>query len=156
ITGNYSGDSTYATSSGTLTLTVTARSLKPTASNVTVPAGTPACSAVTITPQTVAKGTAACTVSRTRVLTNRCFSLPRVTVSGNAPVAVTLTVYTIASACSTSAAARAADRTHGILGSIASNNDGPSLSCFPVCQAAVALVGLLFVGLLSRRSLRLG
>jgi len=156
ITGNYSGDSTYATSSGTLTLTVTGGSFKLTASNVTVPAGSPGSSTVTITPQNGYKGTVAWTVSSSPVLTNGCFSLPRVTVSGNAPVAVTLTVYTIASACSTSAAARAADRTHGILGSIASNNDGPSLSCFPVCQAAVALVGLLFVGLLSRRSLRLG
>ena len=156
ITGNYSGDSTYATSSGTLTLTVTGGSFKLTASNVTVPARSPGSSTVTITPQNGYKGTVAWTVSSSPVLTNGCFSLPRVTVSGNAPVAVTLTVYTIASACSTSAAARAADRTHGILGSIASNNDGPSLSCFPVCQAAVALVGLLFVGLLSRRSLRLG
>src|SRR5207237_864426 len=62
ITGNYSGDSTYATSSGTLTLTVTGGSFKLTASNVTVPAGSPGSSTVTITPQNGYKGTVAWTV----------------------------------------------------------------------------------------------
>lgn len=73
------------------------------AGNVTVTAGNPGVSTVTITPQNGYTGTVAWTVSSSPALTNGCFSITNTTVSGTTAVAASPTVNTIASACPTRA-----------------------------------------------------
>lgn len=73
------------------------------AGNVTVTAGNPGVSTVTIIPQNGYTGTVAWTVSSSPALTNGCFSITNTTVSGTTAVAAGLTVNTIASACPTPA-----------------------------------------------------
>src|SRR5206468_735671 len=82
IAATYSGDSNYASSGGSLTLTVVAKSFKLAASNVTVTAGNPGASTITLTPQNGYTGTVAWTVASSPALTNGCFSIANTTVSG--------------------------------------------------------------------------
>lgn len=80
-----------------------AKAFKLAAGNVTVTAGNPGVSTVTITPQNGYTGTVAWTVSSSPALTNGCFSITNTAVSGTTAVAASLTVNTIASACPTPA-----------------------------------------------------
>src|SRR5215831_6583910 len=100
ITATYSGDSNYASSSGTLTVTVTARTFTLAATNVTVSAGSSGTSTITITPKNGYTGTIGWSISSSPPLKNGCFSLPNTTASGTSAVQATMTVYTSASACS--------------------------------------------------------
>src|SRR5215469_14902591 len=157
IAATYSGDSSFAPSSGSLTLTVLAKAFKLAASNVTVTAGNPGVSTVTITPQNGYTGTVAWTVSSSPALTNGCFSITNTAVSGATAVAVTLTVNTLASACPTPALVGAgvdprnipdgAPHTYG--------KDPTPFVALQASQASMAMVGLLFVALVGRRCRRL-
>ena len=157
IAATYSGDSSFAPSSGSLTLTVLAKAFKLAASNVTVTAGNPGVSTVTITPQNGYTGTVAWTVSSSPALTNGCFSITNAAVSGATAVAVTLTVNTLASACPTPALVGAgvdlrnipdgAPHTYG--------KDPTPFVALQASQASMAMVGLLFVALVGRRCRRL-
>lgn len=152
ITATYSGDSNYAPSNGALTLTVLAKSFNLAASNLTVTAGNPGVSTVTVTPQNGYTGTVAWTVSSSPALTNGCFSIANATVSGTTAVAATLTINTIASACATPALVGAGvdpryipDGTPSIY-----RKDPTPFAALQVNQASMAIVGLLLVGLLGR------
>lgn len=152
ITATYSGDSTYASSSGTLTLTVTTtdKTFTLAATNVKVSAGSSGTSTVTITPQNGYTGTIGWTVSSSPSLTYGCFSLPKATVSGTSAVTATLTVYTSSSACSSSAVPDTDGRERKFFGTApsADGNELRLLSGSNAAEAYVALAGLLLLGLL--------
>ena len=157
IAATYSGDSNYAPSSGSLTLTVFAKSFNLAAGNVTVMAGNPGVSTVTITPQNGYTGTVAWTVSSSPALTNGCFSIPNTTVSGTTAVATTLTVNTVASACPTPALVGKGVSPRSIPDGAPHTNqkDLTPFLALQANQAGMAMVGLLFVGLMGRRCRRL-
>ena len=150
ITATYSGDSTYESSSGTLTLTVPPKAFTLAATSVTVTSGNSATSTVTITPEDGYTGTIGWTVSSSPFLTYGCFSLANTTVSGSSAVTATLTVYTSSSACSSSALPETGGRArkffltapsayrNGLHGFLASN-----LAEVYVALAALVLLGLL-------------
>lgn len=154
VSGTYSGDSTFASSSGSVTLTVTAnKTFTLSATNVTVYAGTSGTSTVTITPKHGYTGTVAFTVSSSPSLTNGCFSLPNGTVSGSSTVTATLTIRTNSSGCPSGAITGPADGQRNFVRAIpgASRNEPQIFSPFSEAQFRLALAGLLFVGLLSFR-----
>ena len=156
IAATYSGDTNYSPSSGSLTLTVLAKAFKLAAGNVTVTAGNPGVSTVTITPQNGYTGTVAWTVSSSPALINGCFSMANTTISGTTSIAATLTVNTMASACATPALARAGVDPRNVPdGPHRYGQDPPPFVTLPASQAGMAMVGLLFVGLLGRRCRKL-
>ncbi|OLD83097.1 MAG: peptidase S53 [Acidobacteria bacterium 13_1_20CM_58_21] len=158
ITATYSGDSVYASSSSSLTVTVAAnKAFKLAATSVTVSAGNAGTSTVTVTPQSGYTGTVAWTISSSPSLLNGCFVLPNTTVAGTSAVAATLTLYTIASSCTNSAVVLASSRRDILLGGvpIASRDELLLFSPLHATQASMAIAGLLIVGLLGRRSRRL-
>jgi hypothetical protein len=157
IAAAYSGDSNYATSSGSLALTVLAKSFKLAASNVTVTAGNPGVSTVTITPQNGYTGTVAWTVSSSPALTNGCWSIANTTVSGTTAVAATLAVNTVASACPTPALVGAGVDPRNIFDGEPHTyqKDPTPFVALQTNQASIAMVGLLFIGLVGRRCRRL-
>jgi len=129
ITATYSGDSTYAPSSGALTLTVVgSTSFALTATNVTVAAGSTGTSTITITPKNGYTGTIGWTVTSSPSLTNGCFLATATTVSGTSAVTASLTVYTKSSACSSSAMLGIGDRSRKLLGPYSGIYQG----CLPV------------------------
>ena len=150
ITATYSGDSTYASSSGTLTLTVTGnKAFTLVATNLTVSAGSSGTSTITITPNNGYTGTIGWTISSSPSLSNGCFSLPSATVSGASTVTAVMTVYTSASACS-SASVPGTGRSRKFFGTAPSayRNAPQPLSAVNAAEACVALAGLLLLGLL--------
>ena len=158
ITATYSGDSVYASSSSSLTVTVAAnKAFKLAATSVTVSAGNAGTSTVTVTPQSGYTGTVAWTISSSPSLLNGCFVLPNTTVSGTSAATAMLTLYTIASSCTNSAVVLASSRRDILLGGvpIASRDELLLFSPLHATQASMAMAGLLIVGLLGRRSRRL-
>jgi subtilase family serine protease len=157
IAATYSGDSNYASSGGSLTLTVAAKSFKLAASNVTVTAGNPGASTITLTPQNGYTGTVAWTVASSPALTNGCFSIANTTVSGTTAVAATLTVNTVASACAAPALVGAGVDPRNTPGRAPHpyGKDPTVLVALQANQAGMTMVGLLFLGLLGRRCRRL-
>ena len=101
VSATYSGDTNYAASNGSLTLTVpTTGSFSLAAENVSVTAGGSATSTLTVTPASGYTGTIAFTASSAS-LTNACYVISNATVSGTNAVAAAFTVYTDESACAT-------------------------------------------------------
>jgi len=161
IAAAYSGDSTYAASTGSVTVTVAAvaKLFKLAVTGLAVPSGSSGTSTVTITPQGGYTGTIAWTVSSSPTLTNGCFSLPNTTVSGTSPVTATLTVFTAASSCPAPAVAAATARNHALLGvgpRSSGNDEGHPVSGLQAVQASMAMAGLVLFALLGRRSHKLG
>ena len=158
ITATYSGDSTYAPSSGSLTLTVTAKkTFMLAATNVTVSAGSSGSSTITITPKNGYTGTIGWSISSSPSLKNGCFSLPNTTVSGTSAVQATMTVYTSASACSSASLTRPSDGSRKFVGTAPSSYaiHLRPLSALNTAQASMVLAGLLLVGLLGCRPRKL-
>ena len=158
ITATYSGDSTYAPSSGSLTLTVTAKkTFMLAATNVTVSAGNSGTSTITITPKSGYTGTVGWSISSSPSLKNGCFSLPNTTVSGTSAVQATMTVYTSASACSSGSLSGPSDGAREFVGRAPSLywNDSHPLSALNTAWAGSILAGLLFGGLLGCRPRKL-
>ncbi len=150
ITATYSGDSTYASSSGTLTLTVTGKkTFTLGATNLTVSAGSSGTSTITITPANGYTGTIGWTISSSPSLSNGCFSLPSATVSSTSTVTAAMTVYTSSSACS-SASVPGTGRSRKFFGTAPSacRNALQPLSALNAVKACVALAGLVLLGLL--------
>jgi hypothetical protein len=138
-------------------LTVLAKSFKLAASNVTVTAGNPGVSTVTITPQNGYTGTVAWTVASSPALTNGCLSIANTTVSGTTAVAATLAVNTVASACPTPALVGARVDPRNIFdGEPHSYRKDPTpFVALQTNQASIVMVGLLFIGFAGRRCRRL-
>jgi subtilase family serine protease len=158
VTATYSGDATYASSTGTLTLTVSssAKSFTVAATNPTVSAGNSVTSTVTVTPQNGYTGTIAWTVSSSPAISNACFVLPNTTISGASAVTATLTVYTSSTACA-SAAVTGASGKHKLSGfaPLIFDRDFLPPSGTYLFPASLVLTGLLFAGLLSLKSRRI-
>jgi hypothetical protein len=116
VNASYSGDSTYAPSAGTVSLTVgslPAGGFTFTASDVTISSGTSGTSVVNVTPNNGYTGTISFTVTSSPALTNGCFSIANATISGNTIASTTLTVNSSKSACASAAVRGASVRASG-------------------------------------------
>ena len=136
ISAAYSGDATYAASSGSQTVTVLAKSFTLTASNVTVAAGSSGSSTVTVTPQNGYTGTISWTVTSNPSLSNGCFALPNVLISGSNAVTGVLAVHTASSSC-------------GAAGIVAGLGTGTQRRGSPFPAEFSAIAGLMLAALLS-------
>jgi hypothetical protein len=103
ITAYYSGDQTYAASTGTITLAIAQKSFVISATSLTVAVGSSGVSTITVTPLNGYTGTISFTVGANSQTQIPCFTAPDATVSGTTPVNVSLTIFTKASACPKSA-----------------------------------------------------
>jgi subtilase family serine protease len=121
ITATYSGNSTYASSIGTLTVSVggttTSGSFTLTATSVSVAAGSTGSSTVTATPSGGYTGTITWSVTLPSTLTIGCYTIANLPVPSTAAVTTTMAIYTSAAAC---AAAQAQARAGVIWHSFAS------------------------------------
>jgi len=171
ITATYSGNGTYASSSGSITLTVASAAQKTflmSAANAAVTDGNSITSTITVTPQNGFTGTIAFAI--TPAITNACFVLPNLAVSGTTAVTGTLTIYTSSTSCAAAGAVTApgSKPKSSTAMPVASRPDLPQLSSrfnlWPFSPAAratlnrasasIAFAGLLLVGLLGMRSRR--
>ena len=105
IVANYSGDATFAASTGSLVLTVGSGSsgnpgFTLSATSVTVSAGNSGTATITITPVNGYTGAIAWTATVSPALSNYCYTLNNTTVSGAGKTAATLTIYTNSTSCS--------------------------------------------------------
>jgi len=154
ITAAYSGDSTFAPSSGSVTVTVIAnKTFTLSATNITVYAGSSGTSTVTITPANGYTGTVKFTVSSSPSLTNGCFSLPNTTVSGSSAVTATLTIRTNSSACASGSLAGPAGGQRNLVRAAPRTlrNESQLFSAFSKAQFGLALAELVLVGILGFR-----
>jgi Bacterial Ig-like domain (group 3) len=152
ITATYSGDSTYAPSTGTLALTVGGSSngsFSLAATNLTVSAGSSGTSTITITPQNGYSGTIGWSISASSSLSNACYSISDAAISGTSAVTTTMTVYTSDSACANTTVRGANGRRRFIsMGATASRiNNCPPTAPNPaktgMITAVVSLIGLI-------------
>jgi len=155
ITATYSGDSTYAPSTGTLALTVggssSSGSFSLAATNLTVSAGSSGTSTITVTPQNGYTGTIGWSVSASSSLSNACYSLPDATVSGTGAVTTTMTVYTSESACANASAKGSNGKRLFTGGVMRSGIDNRPNSGFNPAKAGMSMGIALLVGLLGYR-----
>ena len=145
ISATYSGDSSYASSSGSQSITVLGKSFTLSASNVTVAAGSSGSSTVTVTPQNGYTGTISWAVTSNPSLTNGCFSIANLVISSSAAATGALTVKTDSSACSSAGNSGAGPR-GGLLAGFglgAGRPGAPSSTNFGV-TAGLMLAALLF------------
>jgi subtilase family serine protease len=151
ITATYSGDSTYAPSTGTVALTVGGGSFSLAATNLTVSAGSSGTSTITITPQNGYTGTIGWSVSTSSSLSNACYSLSDATVSGSSAVTTTMTVYTSESACANASAKGSNGKRLFTGGVMRSGIDNRPNSGFNPAKAGMSMGIALLVGLLGYR-----
>ena len=151
ITATYSGDSTYAPSTGTVALTVGGGSFSLAATNLTVSAGSSGTSTITITPQNGYTGTIGWSVSTSSSLSNACYSLSDATVSGSSAVTTTMTVYTSESACANASAKGSNGKRLFTGGVMRSGIDNRPNSGFNPAKAGMSMGIVLLVGLLGYR-----
>lgn len=154
ITATYSGDSTFAASTGTLTVTVGASTgtFTVAATNLTVSEGNSGTSTITITPTNGYTGTIGWTVSSSPSLSNGCYSVPDATVSSTSAVTAVLSVYTSASACASASVRRTSGKRRFFgAAAISSGTQVPPFFLSAV-QASLIMAGLLFAGSFRCRS----
>jgi subtilase family serine protease len=163
ISAAYSGDATYASSSGTISVMVgatAAKSFSLMASNATVAAGGSGTSTITVTPQNGYTGTIAFMVTSSPAVANACFAVPNVTVSGAAAVTAMMTVKTSAGQCGAGAMVGGVGNAHHSVGGWWGNAYGWMCGgSGPLNLAAVsglALSCIFLVGLFGLRSRRWG
>jgi subtilase family serine protease len=161
IEATYSGDTTYAGSTGSAVVAVgsstssSSGSFTLAATNLTVSAGSSGTSTITITPKNGYTGTIGWSVSTDSSLSNACYSLSDATVSGTSAVTATMTIDTSSSACSsTSISGGGGKRKIGRSTSTVSSNRQQTAFPLNAPRAGVAMVGLLFFGLFGCRSRR--
>jgi subtilase family serine protease len=157
IVATYSGDSTYAGSTGSVTVTVGSTSTSSgsktfalSATNVSVTAGSTGTSTITVTPKNGYTGTIQWSVSGSASLSNACYDLSNVTVSGTSAVTATMTIYTSASDCtSASVSGSGSSSRHKIANPGSSNvRSLPAIHPSGLDGAGIALAALSFVWLL--------
>jgi hypothetical protein len=159
IKATYSGNSTYASSTGTLVLTVGSSSggFTVSATSVTVAAGSSGTSTVTVTPANGYTGTIAWSVSSSPSISNACFVLPNTTISGTSAATATLTVYTSSTSCSSAAVKGSSGKRKAIVKSpIAFREDPQPPSNSLSGRMQFAMAGLLLAGLIGYRPRRFG
>jgi subtilase family serine protease len=156
ISATYSGDSTHASSTGSLTLTAAVNSsgsgtFSVTATNITVAQGSVGTSTITVTPAGGYTGTVVFSASTTStaIENDTCLTLSNAVVSGTSPVTETLSIDTNAANCLATGTFRKGSyvRAAGI-GSGLTGKSGP-------ITAGAVMVGLLLAGFLGRYSRKL-
>jgi subtilase family serine protease len=163
ITATYSGDSTFAASTGTVMVTVGGTSTNSSgtftlaATNITASQGSSASSTVTIASKNSYAGTVSFTLSTdsTSVEDYGCYDVNDATVAANGTATTTVTLYTAESSCSTSSSVKNGVR-HRFVKSTrklsASNETNPlSKGVIPISMA-VSVVGLVLISLRRRRA----
>jgi subtilase family serine protease len=159
ITATYSGDSTYASSTGSLALNVggSSGSFSLAATNLTVSAGSSGTSTITVTPQNGYTGTIGWSVSASSSLSNACYSLSDATVSGTNAVTTTMTIYTSESACANASVKGSNGKRLFITGGVIRSgiNNRPT-SGLNAAKAGMSMGIVLLIGLLGYRPKKLG
>ncbi len=142
ITAVYSGSSTDATSTGTLTINAasTTEAFTLSATNVTVAQGSSGTSTITVTPSGGYTGTIAYSVAAPTTLSNACYSVSSASVTGAAAVTTALTINTTETACATAGKRPI---------TVASTKSGSGFAFHPE-----ALLGLLLLPLATLRRFR--
>jgi len=161
IKATYSGTSTFASSTGSVTVNVGGSgsgsgSFTLSATNVTVSQGKSGTSTITVTSKNSYAGTVGFTLSTTStsVSDDSCYDVSDATVAANKTATTTLTIYTSKSACNSSSSVRNGRR-HLVVKngarSLASSRKYPRPTRgIPISTAAVFL-GFLLVGIRRRR-----
>lgn len=146
ITATYSGDSTFAGSTGTLVVTVggssNSGSFTLSATNVTVSDGSSGASTITVTPQNGYTGTISWSVSGNTSLSNACYSISNTTVSGSGSVTTQMTIYTNASQCSSASLRGTKGKRRFIGASLTTSDNNPML---PPSRSQMLTFGLAIV-----------
>ena len=161
IEATYSGDSTFAPSSGTLTVNVggagggsSGGTFALSATNVTVSQGSSGTSTITVSSQNSYAGTVTFTLSTssTSIQQYGCYDVPNVTVAANKTATTTLTIHTSKSACNSSSIRTGARRSFVKVGTnpfASSRNDPVARRAVPV-NVAIALAGFALFGIRRR------
>jgi len=149
INATYSGDSTFASSTGSVTVDVggssgtsTSGSFTLSATNVTVSQGSSGTSTITVTSKNSYAGKVGFTLSTTSSSLEDygCYDVSDVSVSANSTAATTLTLYTSESSCSSSSSVKRGTRHMFVkagTGSTASSKpDSGSNKTLPISAAA--------------------
>jgi subtilase family serine protease len=163
ISATYSGDATYASSSGMISVMVggaSAKSFSLMASNATVAAGGSGTSTITVTPQNGYTGTIAFTVTSSPAVANACFAAPSVTVSGATTVTAMMTVKTSSALCGAGAMVGGMGNAHqsggGWWSTVYDCTAGVFAQLNLVAVSGLAWSCIFLVGLLGLRSRRWG
>ncbi len=165
ITVTYSGDSTYAGSTGSIDLNVggtppSSGTYTVAATSVSVTAGATGVSTVTVTPAGGFLGTIAWTLTASSTLTNSCYAISNANVTGTSAATTSLTLYTSSANCSSTLSRPGSGnvRTITIPTQVAAAPSGTSKPQHSgVVPAGIALAGLVVVGSFNlRRRKRLG
>jgi subtilase family serine protease len=161
IEATYSGDSTYAGSTGSIALNVGSSSgsgsgtFTLSATNLSVAQGGSGTSTITLTPQSGYTGTVAWTVStNSTALAAACYnSIPNTTVSGTAAVTASLTIGTNPSSCATAQYTGTTGKLR-LVSAPTARTTPPNP--FGAPAAAITFAALMCGGLFRRRSRALG
>jgi hypothetical protein len=163
IAVTYSGDSTYASSTGSIELNVggtppSTGTYTIAATNVSVTAGATGVSTVTVTPASGYTGTIAWTVTSTASLTNTCYAISNVNVTGATAVTTSLTLYTSEANCSSTLSRPGSGNVRPITTHVAAASPNPANRLpFGAIPAGVTLAGLALFGSFGfKRRKRLG
>ena len=149
ILASYSGDSTFAGSAGSTTVTVPASTSGGTftlsAPNISVSQGSSGTSTVTVTSQNNYAGTVGFSLSTTSssLQTDGCYTIANATVAAGKTATSTLTLYTSLSACNSLTGALV--HRFAAAGTVASSQHQPPPGR-GIPLGAVAFAGLLFLG----------
>ena len=156
IVATYSGDGTFAASTGTTTVNVggtlpSGGTFTTAATNVSVQPGASGVSTVTITPAGGYTGTITWALSSS-TLNETCYSISNVTVSGTAAVTTPLTFYTSSSQCSGGVMQNGPAGRHLVTPLRTASTSKPNGPPFGALPAGAAFAGLLLVGCMGRRA----
>jgi subtilase family serine protease len=149
ITATYSGDSTFAASTGTVTVTIGSSS-----SGGSGGTGGSGSTTVTVTPSGGYTGTVdfSLSTSSTYIQDYACYDLSNATIRSTSAVSETLTLYTGAANCS-GASAQSGKAHHAFRG--ATTTTISSTPAFPVAAPVLGSTGLLLAGLIGWRFRRI-
>ncbi|HZU21349.1 MAG TPA: Ig-like domain-containing protein [Terriglobales bacterium] len=155
ITARYSGDQNYASSVGTVTLTVAQKTFVISATSVTVAAGSSGVSTITITPLNGYTGTVSFTVTSLSQTQIPCFTAPDTAVSGTAPVTASMTIFTTSSGCPKAAALGGGHSAGTRLAAGFKQSWAPRMAgAWPLRVALLIICLLIIAGKTTRRGLR--
>jgi subtilase family serine protease len=163
IEATYSGNSTLASSTGSVTVNVGGSSggssggtFTLSATNVTVSQGSSGTSAVTVTSTNSYAGTVGFTLSTTStsLLEYGCYDIPDATVSANSTATTTLTIYTSKTDCSSSSIRHGTRHSFIKIGtkSFPSPGENPTARRTISVSFAAAGAGFLLLGIRKRRA----
>ena len=145
ITSTYSGDTTFAGSTGSATITIAS-------SSSGSGSGGSGSTTVTVTPSGGYTGTVALSLytSSTYLQNYACYDISNATVSSSSAVSSTLALYTGSANCSSASIRNGKSRAFRTL-----NNQASSNQILPVAKGAFVSLGCLVAGLVGWRSRRL-